>query len=496
MKNNRSLCLLLALLALAAPVMVACAEKKDDPNTTVCRSTTATETVPEEELDSLEARKKVSDNIEVDSDWAGRSYVIATEDDKKDDTIMEESSAEVLEDAIFLRNEKIQERFGITIEAFTRSTYDELTSAIRQSVTASDDAYQLISYHVVSAGGLATGNYLYNWYDIPNIDFSRPWWSESNEKDLTTDGVCKLAIGDFALSAFKQTYCMYFNKEKAASYNIDNLYEVVNNGAWTKDYMASLTKDVWEDLDGDGKEDKDDFYGYVMTNGSAVNTFLWAFDNPIFQKDSDGMLEYVYKTEKVGEIVKWLDEYLFKTKGSYSTRSSNNDSFSEEMYRKDQAIFTTGTFNTAIKWRDVEVDFGIIPYPKWDENQDYYYTMADGNHAAMGVPYSAMNLDFIGAVTEVLCAETWKTVQPTYYDVALKVKGARDEESIAILDMIFEHRVFDFGYVFDNWKGVSFFLQWMLADGNTNFESYYKSREKTVTKYYSKVIESFEKYGE
>ena len=47
MKNNRSLCLLLAILALAAPVTVACAEKKDEPSATVADTTTAAETVPE-----------------------------------------------------------------------------------------------------------------------------------------------------------------------------------------------------------------------------------------------------------------------------------------------------------------------------------------------------------------------------------------------------------------------------------------------------------------
>jgi len=491
--QKKTLCLLLALLTVGSTAMAACSEKQDDD---AAVTTDAVSTIAnEEELDSLEARKLVDDNVET-VDFEGKTFDIITETDKVADTHLTaedvEGKGDVLEDAIYERNSKIAERFNITFEVHHNSDYEVVTNNITKTVTAQDDAYDLISYHVVRAGGLATGNYLYNWYDIPVVNFDRPWWNKSNQDVLTHADVCKLAIGEFALSAFKTTYCMYFNQELAANYNYGNLYDVVNNGEWTKDYMYTLTKDTFGDNNGNSKKDDGDLYGFAQTNGSAVNTYLWAFDNPIFIKNNEGELEYVYKTPKVGEIISWLDDFLFDQPGVYCTRDSNNAPLFGDMYRNDQVIITTGIFNTAIAWRDLEVDFGIIPYPKWDENQEFYQTMSDGNHAALAIPYSVQDTEFAGTITEVLCAETWKNVQPVYYDVALKVKGARDEESIAILDMIFENRVFDFGYVYDNWKGVSFFLQWMLRDNNTNFESYYKKQEKPVTRYYEKVLTAFE----
>lgn len=493
--NKRALSLLLALLAVSSTVMAACAEKEDD-SSAVVDTTTDAETVPEEELDSLEARKKVSDNLP-DQKFEGRPFVILTQTEKRDDYIVEESSADVLEDSIFLRNEKIQERFDIEIQVTDTDAYDTVKSMVIKSVTSGDDEYQLVSYHVCSAGQMVgKQKYLYNLNNVNYLDFSRPWWSESTVKDLTYDGVTLLAVGDVALSAMYATYCMFFNKSLASDYNMNDMYGLVQRGEWTIDKLEELTKDVYVD-DGNGKRDNKDFYGYAMSNGSPVNTFLWAFDNPVYKKNSEDQLEYVFKTEKVGEIINRVYGLLFDNPGTFCRDYAQvNTSTAEDMYRKNQVLIVPGTFETAIKWRDLEMDYGIIPYPKWDENQENYQTMSDGGHAIVALPYSCQDPDFSGIIIEALCAESWKTVVPTYYDVALKVKGTRDEESVAILDMIFEHRVFDFGYVYDAFDGVCFFFQRMMQAKNKNFESYYASNSKGALRHYEKVIEAFENYDD
>lgn len=44
-----------------------------------------------------------------------------------------------------------------------------------------------------------------------------------------------------------------------------------------------------------------------------------------------------------------------------------------------------------------------------------------------------------------MACESRKSVIPAYYEVALKVKFTRDEESAKMLDLAFENRVFDYG---------------------------------------------------
>jgi len=95
-----------------------------------------------------------------------------------------------------------------------------------------------------------------------------------------------------------------------------------------------------------------------------------------------------------------------------------------------------------------------------------------------------------------LCAESYKILVPAYYDVALKVKSTRDEQSIAMLDRIVDSRVFDFGFVYHANKGAAFLIQDLVNTNNSNFESTYAKKEKAITKHYNNVIEFFETYGE
>ena len=114
--------------------------------------------------------------------------------------------------------------------------------------------------------------------------------------------------------------------------------------------------------------------------------------------------------------------------------------------------------------------------------------------AGLAVPktLSEEDYEFFGIITEALSAESWKTAHPAYYDVALKVKGARDEQSVRMLDLVMNSRVYDFGYVYDNWQGMAFTVQFMLLKGDTNFQSYYEKKEAAAVKYYDKVIAAFD----
>ena len=66
-----------------------------------------------------------------------------------------------------------------------------------------------------------------------------------------------------------------------------------------------------------------------------------------------------------------------------------------------------------------------------------------------------------------------------------------------MLDMIVENRIFDFGYVYDNWKGVSFIFETMLGtQKSTDFTSYYASAGPAAEEYYNSLLEYFDSIAE
>ena len=64
------------------------------------------------------------------------------------------------------------------------------------------------------------------------------------------------------------------------------------------------------------------------------------------------------------------------------------------------------------------------------------------------VPMTTSDPERTGIVLEAMAAESMYTVTPAYYDVALKGKYARDEESLDMLDIILESRCYDLGWFY------------------------------------------------
>ncbi|MCI8388626.1 MAG: hypothetical protein HFE63_09200 [Clostridiales bacterium] len=440
-------------------------------------------------------RGSVSDGLG-SRDYDGAIVNIAINTFCEDGFFKEEQSGDVLDDAIYNRNKTIEERFNVTLNYISKDYIETKTNVIN-SVTSGDDEYQIVAEHAIYAGEFVTGGLVKNWYDIPNVDFSKPWWSPSNINDLTVDGVCLLAIGDFALTTIGRTYCMAYDITAGDNYNLPDIYELIYDGKWTFDKLSELIRGTYSDLNMNNERDTDDYYGYSTSVSSKIGTFLWAFDNPIYKKEPNGTLTMSMNVEKMSSILEKLVSFCWDDPDvyydvKYKSGTSDMHYVSEEKFAAGTSLFSSIMIESGIKYfRDMNNDYGIIPYPKWDEAQDDYYTMVDGGFSALAIPKTVENVEMVGAVIEALCAETYRSVIPVYYDKALKEKGTRNEESKEMIDFVISKRIFDFGYVFDNWKGFGFKLEGMVKARNINFASTYASEINSVNEHYDSVLECF-----
>ena len=66
-----------------------------------------------------------------------------------------------------------------------------------------------------------------------------------------------------------------------------------------------------------------------------------------------------------------------------------------------------------------------------------------------------------------MSAEGYYTLKEAYYDTVLKTKGARDEESAEMLDLIFSNRIYDIGYMY-NWGSLITSINQLEIGGNVS----------------------------
>ena len=72
---------------------------------------------------------------------------------------------------------------------------------------------------------------------------------------------------------------------------------------------------------------------------------------------------------------------------------------------------------------------------------------------------------------------------PAFYDVSLKTKYARDDESSAMIDYIKDGRVYDYGYFNGSVSlDLAYIGQRLATTKNFNFTSFYERLEDRVQK--------------
>ncbi len=435
MKSKKHLALLLALLQLTA--MTACGAETVETADTA--ATAAAETEP--------AETELSDSVET-VDYGGQTFTILARGAFSYE-FDSELTGEVLDDAVFNRNQTVEERFNVSIVtepyAEEKGSAANVLEPANNSILAGDDAYQLLAaYTYVAAPGSCNGNYI-NWLDMDHIDLDKPWWEKEFLETIALDGRAFIAMGDLSLLFNEVKMAIFFNKQLATDTAIPDLYATVREGKWTIDLLTTYASTATVDLNGDGGMDESDRWGIGANMYTHTIPFIYASGETTTLRDDKGLPTVINGSEKLHSIFEKV-YFLFNDSGA-GRLSDIVTAFPEEMFQNNQGLFMTSWIGDAATLREMEADFGIIPYPKWDEAQADYYTSYLDRTSSFLVPIT-VDADFVGRITEVLAAESYKQVIPAFYEVSLKGKYARDNDSQAMLDIITRNVVYDFGLVF------------------------------------------------
>ncbi|MCL1792609.1 MAG: hypothetical protein FWG34_01945 [Oscillospiraceae bacterium] len=448
MKKN--LCAL-SVFALALFLLFSCASAKTeeagiaDPDVTVEENQNADEKKPQEIPDEVP-----------DLDFGGeavnilhRDYGIWTAE-----MVSEAQNGEVLNDAVYKRNMAVEERFNIRFNMIAvRGAWDykdEFLKRVRNTVSAGDDEFEIIGGYAAYIVELTTsGNYLNNWRNIPYMDFEKPWWNQEFVSEMTINERMFFVTGDFALSTINAANVLFFNKKLWQAHALEDPYAIVRSGNWTLDKMAEITKNVSMDLDNNGKYDENDLYGYVTDTHNQVDAYVVSFDVPITAKGDDGIPVYKIQEEKFASAFLRLYEFTRETPSTFAGTLQPTATDIYSMYRPifedERALIIAEYLGNAAEMRSYEFDFGILPFPKLDANQPKYRTMPQNGYTMFCTPVTVQNIEKIGAVMEAMSSESRKSVVPAFYEVALKTKYARDEESAEMIDIIREGISYNFG---------------------------------------------------
>ncbi len=493
---KRNICSAILLLAMLTASTVSCASGSAGTTDTNAPETAGTDTVPVTEAVTEDPALK--DSLP-ETDLGGYEFLMTVfgTDQNRPQTYVDTQDGNIVNDAVYSKIRTVEERFNTDIVLTEMSYLEENhVAALKQAILAGDDSTDLAQGHDVNMANAAMEGLFVNAYDIPHLDFTKPWWPAATTESMTVAGQMYLMCNNIGYNNLAQTRVMYFNKGLMQNLDIEFPYQMVYDGTWTLDAMKEMSAQAYRDLNGNGEMDNADQFGYVSM------PYYYGIFEPFrvepYRKDADGNLYYEVYLDRTTQIVEKFYDLIFGEGGYlYPSKDSDYQDQVLKLFCENRSLFFYGPLGNAAQNFSAASDlsYGILPMPKLDASEDGYYGAAFDRPFV--VPTTAEErLDTIGIVIEALNAEGYKQVLPAYYEIAMKTRYADQTDDAKMIDIVHDNVIISFTYIHDNYTSIYGKMLWELFNANNpskDVASWCAKNEKGQINRVEKLMESFTK---
>lgn len=463
-KFTKLLCLLLASLM----VLLCFAACGGDKETT----TEAPEQTkgPSQDVEET-GRDAVKDEVPADLKYTGETVTFLTRDDGSNifsyDLGCEELMNDTLYDAIHYRNIDVETRLGLTIKTIGQpslgnnmTTWNNILST---AVLNNSSDYDGATIYASQGSPLAKDGIYYDLNTVSSeygegyLDLAKPWWNQTLVSELSTYGALYFLAGDALISNTAQGYCLFFNKElfneKFPTEGVDVLYSAARDGVWTIEKLIDYVSQTWDDNNSNGVIDDGDVMGWSALGGlldGGMDAWIYALGLNITEMNIYGEpeLSLIYDPNIV-PAYELVQKLYTGTEGSYGSTGSDAK-LTETSMQNGNVLFSRVFLKSGSSMRDSEVSYGVLPLPKYDEDQENYRTIFCNNSSFL---VFCSNLSderavMLSAVAELLSSTSYHDVTPVYYSTVLQGQYSKDQPDAEMYEIILGSFVADFGFAY------------------------------------------------
>ena len=468
-------------------------------NSSVQETDTSAAQTEADAAETVETETEVTCDLP-DTDWGGRTFTVLGFSDgvyaerENFEIIAEEMTGEVVNDAIFTRNSNIEEKYNAVI---AQSLVSDIVNKLNSSVMAGDNLYDLAFNNTHDICNMTNKGLLLDMYAINHMDFTKPYWNQHVNETVSVLNKLYFTSSDFAPRDKSRAYIIFYNRDLVNANGLENPVSLVDEGTWTMDAMRKMSETVAHDVNGDGVMGEGDVCGLAMDSYNAFASFVIASQNITWAKNSSDEIVVALNTEHlVNTVDKALalscnTEMAFFCNDMQGKVSYDYWESAPVMFKEGDVLFLTDfPFILAELSEGCEFEYGILPFPKYDESQTVYQTMGDVWAMLFGIPACAADPDFSGFMLEALSYESTDTSLNAYLEVSCKRKHIYDEDSARMLDLTFDNVVYDPAMIY-NFGGMFNIINDALPKAKENtFASLYAAKAEAEEKFIANLMKT------
>ncbi len=436
--TTRAAAALMALLVLCG-LLFGCLEKPEEPtDTTVSEATVDTQ--PEETKFDPFAHLGDTDEYR-DSEFCFLNGCTASWF-TRNSVLSDELDGDAVSIAVARRNDRVKQKYGVTITEISDSNY---RTSVETAINTNDLYFDVAMITLMHVYPMAQRHFFYDYHDLEAVDLSEPWWDQNAVNDLSVCGKLYFCTGSFDTTRFDSIRCLAFNKDLLTSLGLESPYTLVDENRWTIDKFIEMGQAAQIDYGEDSRFTDEDTYGLASYDSIICDMLLSGCGIKYLTKNSDDEIIYDMDTDRLTIAVDKIRGILHTPGFTFDSNSSAmkpylrgmDDRVLEQLLIEGKALFYSECLANTRYFRESSMAYGIIPPPKYDEDQERYYSIMI-NPFVYTIPAVSDDPQRTGFLLDALMAASHDTVVPAYYDITLVGKIARDPETVRMLGIVFD----------------------------------------------------------
>ncbi len=374
-----------------------------------------------------------------------------------------EGEKDIVEQAVYDRRIRTEERLGVDLvlveKTGTGTSEAEWISYVSSCVRSDLDDIDIIAGVSYAVGKCALQGLLFNMLD-PSCDylnFKKPYWYESFVTDARIGNGLYFATGDISVNLIESMFVCYANDGLINGYSLPDPTKLALDGKWTFEQLITMSTGIYTE--------SEKIYGFA-TRGKTADPWFYASGARYCELDADGniMASPSFSGDKVTETVRLLTDFFNNSDVKFPAKSSSEIT---ETFASGHSLFVFDDYaESHTSFSESGVDFSILPIPKYNEEQERYYTIPDNSYTLYAITANAEDPARASCILECMASNSYRLITPAIYLRAYKLLNYTDDpSSLTIYDLLRESLVYDHGRLFaDELIGQSVFRN---AAGNT-----------------------------
>ena len=434
-------------------------------------------------------------------DYGGYEFTFVTNQGSSYNTgylVSEGEDGEILDSSIAKRNSILEEKYNIKV---CQLNVSEILTTVRTQVMGGACEFDAILASCSNLATMAQENLLLNLLDIETFNWDKSYWDSNSKEQLMIGN--KLFFANCALNIHTIGFCVFFNKKLVEDFQLSDPYELMEKNQWTIDNWANMVSAVSVDVDQDGHMTEKDKYGTLMEHHNP-RMFLYASGVRATTNDETGypQITLMQNADKTVNLYEKLKQVFTDSAHSFcmtcsdvqfdSAQYSHKYAYLRYLFTQDLYLFHYTSEGALTQFAEMESEFGVLPFPKYDEHQDGYKTIYPYNNNLFALPNVQEDLERTTAIIEDMNYISSFTVVPTWFETLLTRRYVRDDESEETLHILRNNCVYDIGLYYNFGDLRSGILD--VDPQQSNISRNYARLEKAVKAHIKKIYSDFDEF--